>query len=194
MLGLKAETDSKWVKNCVEGNYGAILSDHAWCEQKAASNAITLIVKFPERSELVTAMSDLVREEMDHFNRVHEIILKRGYSLNQEDKDEYAGTLMKFVRKDRGKDIQLLDRLLFAAMIEARSCERFKLLSETVRDEELRIFYRELMTSEARHYTMFIKLAKKFCDGATVDSRWEEWLNYEADLISELGKEAKMHG
>ena len=194
MLGLKLATEDKWVSNCVEGNYEEILSDHAWCEQKAASNAITIIVKYPEHSELVTAMTELVREEMEHFNRVHTIIIRRGYKLGHEGKDEYVGELMNFVRKGEGRDILLLDRLLFAAMIEARSCERFKVLSEQVADKELSEFYAELMASEARHYTMFIRMAKKYTAAAIVDKRWEEWLVYEAGVVKGYGKNAKMHG
>src|SRR5690606_12640867 len=145
-----------------ESNIEEILTDHAFCEQKAASNAITLIVLHPELSDLVQEMSLLVQEEMDHFKRVHDIILERGYVLGNELKDDYVNELQKFIKKGGSKKERLVDRLLFAAMIEARSCERFKVLSEYINDKQLADFYYELMVSEAAHYTAFIKLARKY--------------------------------
>lgn len=194
MLGLKLPTDPLWVKNAVEGNISEILTDHAYCEQKAASHAISLIVMFPERTELVDTMTDLAREEMAHFKMVHQLIKDRGFSLGRERKDDYVGELMKFVRKGRDKQTLLLDRLLFAAMIEARSCERFKVLHDHISDRELAKFYYDLMASEARHYTTFLRLAKLYCDHAEVDRRWEEMLVYEADVISRYGNQERIHG
>ena len=194
MLGLKLPTDPLWVKNAVEGNVSEILTDHAYCEQKAASHAISLIVTFPERTELVDTMTDLAREEMAHFKMVHQLIKDRGFSLGRERKDDYVGELMKFVRKGRDKQMLLLDRLLFAAMIEARSCERFKVLHDHISDQELAKFYYDLMASEARHYTTFLRLAKLYCDPAEVDRRWEEMLVYEADVISRYGTQERIHG
>lgn len=194
MLGLKLPTDPLWVKNAVEGNVAEILTDHAYCEQKAASHAISLIVMFPERTELVDTMTDLAREEMAHFKMVHQLIKDRGFSLGRERKDDYVGELMKFVRKGRDKQTLLLDRLLFAAMIEARSCERFKVLHDHISDRELAKFYYDLMASEARHYTTFLRLAKLYCDPAEVDRRWEEMLVYEADVISRYGNQERIHG
>ncbi|MFD2161364.1 tRNA-(ms[2]io[6]A)-hydroxylase [Paradesertivirga mongoliensis] len=194
ILKLKLPTDPQWVKNVVESNIEEILTDHAFCEQKAASNAITLIVQNPNLSDLVQEMAELVREEMDHFKRVHDIILERGYVLGRERKDNYVNELAKFVIKGGGREAQLIDRLLFSAMIEARSCERFKVLSENINDPQLSDFYHELMISEAGHYAMFIKLAKKYAETIDVDTRWEELLNYEAQVIQNYGKSETIHG
>jgi tRNA 2-(methylsulfanyl)-N6-isopentenyladenosine37 hydroxylase len=194
MLGLKLETDPVWVKNVIGNNISEILTDHAWCEQKAATNAITLVVQYAELEDLVTTMIELAREEMSHFQMVHEIIKKRGHTLGPERKDDYVGQLSRFAKKGGGKMPGLLDKLLFAAMIEARSCERFSVLSENINDKELSEFYYDLMASEARHYTTFIKLAKKYFDADVVDARWQEWLVFEADLIRNYGKTDRIHG
>ncbi len=194
ILKLKLPTDPRWVKNVVESNIEEILTDHAFCEQKAASNAITLIVQNPELSDLVQEMAELAKEEMDHFKRVHDIILERGYTLGRERKDDYVNELLKFLKKGGSRREQLTDRLLFAAMIEARSCERFKVLSENINDSFLASFYHELMISEATHYTTFIKLAKKYADGIDVDKRWNDFLEYEAVVIQNYGKKETVHG
>ena len=194
ILKLKLPTDPKWVKNVVESNIEEILTDHAFCEQKAASNAITLIVQNPNLSDLVQEMADLVTEEIDHFKRVHQLILKRGFVLGRERKDNYVNELARFVIKGGGREAQLIDRLLFSAMIEARSCERFKTLSENINDDELSAFYHELMVSEAGHYAMFIKLAKKYAETIDVDKRWNELLDFEADVIKNYGKAETIHG
>lgn len=197
MFKLQLPTDPFWVKNVVESNIEELLTDHAFCEQKAASNAITLIVQNPELSDLVQEMALLVQEEMDHFKRVHDIILQRGYTLGRERKDDYVNELIKFLKKGGGqarKTESLVDRLLFAAMIEARSCERFKVLSENVADQELSEFYHELMISEANHYTLFIGLARKYGEGIDVDQRWKEWLDYEGQVIQNYGKKETIHG
>ena len=194
ILKLKLPTDPKWVKNVVESNIEEILTDHAFCEQKAASNAITLIVQNPNLSDLVQEMADLAREEMEHFKRVHDLILQRGFLLGRERKDNYVNELAKFVIRGGGREAQLIDRLLFSAMIEARSCERFKVLSENINDEQLADFYHELMISEAGHYAMFIKMAKKYAQTIDVDKRWDELLNYEAQVIQNYGKSETIHG
>src|SRR5690606_8418117 len=197
MFKLQLPTDPFWVKNVVESNIEELLTDHAFCEQKAASNAITLIVQNPELSDLVQEMAELVKEEMDHFKRVHDIILQRGYTLGRERKDDYVNELIKFLKKGGGqarKTESLVDRLLFAAMIEARSCERFKVLSENVADQELSEFYHELMISEANHYTLFIGLARKYGEGIDVDQRWKESLDYEGKVIKNYGKKETIHG
>lgn len=193
MLGLKLPTDPRWV-NIVESNIDEILTDHAFCEQKAASNAISLIVHYPELSELVRQMAELAQEEMDHFKRVHDIILQKGLVLGKERKDSYVNELMKFLRKGMDRNTALMDRLLLAAMIEARSCERFRVLSQNIRDKKLSAFYHELMVSEAGHYTLFIKLAKKYCPPDEVDKRWKAFLEYEAEVISRYGKSETVHG
>ena len=194
ILKLQLPTDPTWVKNVVESNIEEILTDHAFCEQKAASNAITLIVQNPNLSDLVQEMIALAQEEMDHFKRVHEIILQRGYVLGRERKDNYVGELQKFIVKGGGRTSQLVDRLLFSAMIEARSCERFKVLSENINDAALAEFYYELMVSEATHYATFIRLAKKYAVTVDIETRWTEFLAYEAHVIQNYGKSETIHG
>jgi len=193
MLGLKLPTDPRWV-NIVEKNIEEILTDHAYCEQKAASTAISIIIGFPDRSELVKEMTALVREEMGHFNMVHEKIVERGWKLGRERKDEYVIELMKFFPKGGSKTTHLVHKLLYAALIEARSCERFRLLSENIADKELADFYRNLMVSEANHYTMFLGFARTYGDREVVDQKWQDLLAYEAEIMANLGKKEKMHG
>lgn len=194
ILKLQLPTDPQWVKNVVESNIEEILTDHAFCEQKAASNGITLIVQNPNLSDLVQEMAKLVMEEMDHFKRVHDLILERGFVLGRERKDNYVNELMQFIIKGGSRHDQLIDRLLFSAMIEARSCERFKVMSEHINDKQLSEFYHELMISEATHYTMFIRLAKKHAGNIDVDKRWQEYLDYEAIVIQNYGKKEGIHG
>lgn len=193
MLGLKLPTDPRWV-NIVEKNIEEILTDHAYCEQKAASNAITIIVKFPHYPDVVDAMAELVKEEIEHFQMVHNEILKRGLKLGRERRDDYIHDLLGFIRKGGDEEQQFVERMLFGAMVEARSCERFRILSEELSDENLRRFYRELMESEARHYIMFLKFAKKYSKKIDVDQRWKEFLEYEATLMNKYGKQESMHG
>jgi len=194
MLGLKLATDPRWA-NIVEGNIDEILTDHAWCEQKAASNAISIIVNFPEHASLVTKMIEIAREELEHFNQVNDLILARGKVLGKERKDHYVNELMQFIKiPNRVREEVLVDRLLFAAMIEARSCERFRVLSENITDKNLAEFYHDLMVSEAGHYTTFIGFARELGKGIDVDKRWEEFLIYEGEVISKYGKDEKVHG
>ena len=193
MLGLKLPTDPRWA-NIVEKNIGEILTDHAYCEQKAASNAISLIVGYPEFPDMVDALLAIAKEELTHFEMVHEKIKERGFVLGKERKDDYVNELYQFMRKGLGRNVALIDRLLFAAMIEARSCERFKILSEHITDEDLKKFYRELMISEANHYTAFIGFARKYTEGTNVDERWREWLEFEAKIIANYSKKETMHG
>ncbi|MDQ3099971.1 MAG: tRNA-(ms[2]io[6]A)-hydroxylase [Bacteroidota bacterium] len=193
MLGLQLPTDPRWA-DLARSDISELLTDHAWCEQKAASNAISMIVRHPELSELVTALTRIAQEELDHFRQVVEKIHARGWELGPERKDHYVNELMQFVRKDGGREERLVDRLLFSAMIEARSCERFKLLTETVDDPELKEFYRELMISEAGHYTTFIGFARKYGGKIDVDQRWKQFLAFEAELIGKYSKSPSMHG
>jgi tRNA 2-(methylsulfanyl)-N6-isopentenyladenosine37 hydroxylase len=194
ILKLQLPTDPLWVKNVVESNIEEILTDHAFCEQKAASNAITLIVQNPNLSDLVQEMALLVQEEMDHFKRVHDIILERCYTLGRERKDNYVNELMQFLVKGGSREQQLVDRLLFSAMIEARSCERFKVMSEHINDKQLADFYHELMVSEAGHYTIFITLARKYAGTIDVEKRWKDFLAYEAKVVQNYGKKETIHG
>jgi tRNA-(ms[2]io[6]A)-hydroxylase len=193
MLGLKLATDPRWV-NIVESNIDEILTDHAWCEQKAASNALTLIVNNPNYTDMVTALLEIVKEEVAHFEQVHELIKKRGGVLGRERRDDYVNELYKFMKKDGSRQQSLVDRLLFSAMIEARSCERFRVLSENIKDVELAKFYRDLMISEAGHYTTFIGFARQHADEIDVDKRWKEWLDYEASIMGNYGKKETVHG
>ena len=193
MLGLKLCTDPRWV-NIVESNIEEILTDHAWCEQKAATNAMSLIINNPHLTDMVTALIDLAKEELDHFERVHNIIKARGKKLGLERKDHYVNELYKFMHKGGSRNSSLVDRLLFSAMIEARSCERFKVLSENIQDKELAKFYRELMISEAGHYTTFLGFARKYGDGIDIEKRWNEWIEFEASIITNYGKHETVHG
>ena len=195
VLRLKLPTDPRWV-NIVEQNIEDILTDHAWCEQKAASNAITIITINSEYSDLVTDMLALAKEEIEHFQMVNNIINKRGLTLGRERKDEYVGELAKYMKQSNtGSRVSgFVERMLFSAMIEARSCERFKVLSQNIQDEELAVFYRELMESEAGHYTTFITYARKYGTGIDVEKRWREWIEFEASIIENYGKLQTIHG
>lgn len=194
MLGLKLETDPNWV-NIVERNIAEILTDHAWCEQKAASNAISLVIGFPEKTELVDAMLSIAKEEITHFEMVHQKIKERGFKFGVERKDYYVNDLYQFMRKGYKRNIVLIDRLMFAALVEARSCERFRILSEQINDEDLRKFYKELMISEANHYTTFLGFARKYGEGVEdVNKRWQQWLEHEAKVVQNYGKSETIHG
>ena len=193
MLGLKLPTDPRWV-NIVEKNIKEILTDHAFCEQKATSTAISLIVSFPEYTELVQEMTALVKEEISHFKMVHDKIIERGWTLGRDRKDDYVIALTKFFPKGGSRTTQLVHRLLYAALIEARSCERFRLLSEELTDKELATFYRNLMVSEANHYTMFLGFARKYGNKKEVDTKWQQLLEYEAKIMANLGKTEAVHG
>lgn len=194
MLGLKLPTDPRWV-NIVEKNISEILTDHAYCEQKAANSAISLIIGYPDINELVTAMIALAQEEMSHFKMVHELMLKRGLKLGRERKDDYVRKLQTHFPKGGSRETHLVHKLLIAGLIEARSCERFRLLSEELEDVELRKFYRKLMISEAHHYTLFLKLARKYAPKeVNIERKWQSLLDFEADLMKELGSQETIHG
>lgn len=196
MLGLKMPTDPRWV-NIVEKNIEEILTDHAFCEQKAASNAISMIVQYPHYSDLVEAMTAICQEEMEHFKMVHDKLLERGFTLGFERKDPYVNDLAQYLKKTKTQSSRIgffVNQMLFAAMIEARSCERFKILSEEINDVDLREFYRSLMESEARHYTTFLGFARKYGEGIDVDKCWREFLDFEATLMNQYGQSETMHG
>lgn len=193
MLGLKMPTDPRWV-DIVEKNIEEILTDHAWCEQKAASTAISIIVRFPEFPDLVAEMTALAKEEIEHFALVTEKIAERGMTLGFERKDPYVKDLSKHIIQGGNRTQQLVEVLLMAAMIEARSCERFRVLSEEIDDEDLRKFYRGLMASEARHYTLFLRFARKYGQGIDVEKKWKDFLEYEGELMKKYGKSETIHG
>ena len=189
-------TDPRWV-NIVERNIEEILVDHAFCEQKAASNAISMIVQYPHLPDLVQAMVEISKEEMEHFGMVHDKLLERGMKMGFERKDPYVNDLYTYLRQSKtgsSRSGHFVNQMLFAAMIEARSCERFKILSEEINDEDLRDFYRSLMESEARHYTTFLHFARKYGNGIDVDARWQDFLKFEASLMDKYGKSETMHG
>jgi len=193
MLHLKLETDPRWA-TIAEDNIEEILTDHAWCEQKAATNAITIITNNSQYEDLVTELLELAKEELEHFQMVHNIIKARGYKLGRERKDSYVNELFKFMNKGGNQLQSMVDRLLFSAMIEARSCERFKLLSQRIKDPELSKFYYDLMVSEAGHYTTFITFARKYGKDIDVDKRWKELVDFEGEVIKSYGKSGSIHG
>ncbi len=185
VLGLELPTDPRWV-NIAEKNIEDILIDHAYCEQKAASSCISLIVKYPDKDELVTTLTPVVAEEWSHFERVIEELTKRGFKLGRQRKDEYVAALGKIEKKGGSREEQLVEKLLLNALIEARSCERFRLLWKHIPDEDLQKFYYELMVSEAGHYKNFLQLAKTYKSEDYVMKRWKEILELEAQIISTL--------
>lgn len=185
ILGLELPTDPRWV-NLAGISLQAILTDHAYCEQKAAISCISLIQRYSRREKLVQELAPIVTEEWGHFRLVLAELSKRGLSLGQQRKDEYVNALLQFVQKGGSEEGRLLDQLLFMAMIEARSCERFKRLSEGLEDAYLRKFYRRFMESEAGHYTLFIELAETYIDKDRVRSRWKEWLAHETVIMHQL--------
>lgn len=184
-LGLELPTDPRWV-NIAEKNIGDILIDHAYCEQKAASSCISLIILYPEKQNLVDALMPIVAEEWSHFERVIEELRKRDIPFGHARKDEYVEKLQKAMRKGGNRDQQLVERLLMNALIEARSCERFKLLWKNIPDQSLSKFYYELMVSEAGHYRNFLQLAKSFLPEEQVNQRWRELLAEEAEIVKSL--------
>lgn len=185
MLGLKLPTDPRWV-NLAEMDLGEILTDHAYCEQKAATSCISLIQGYPEYEELVRELAPIVTEEWGHFRSVLREMDKRGLKLGRQRKDEYVNKLLAFQRKGGSREDKLLEKLLICALIEARSCERFRLMSLHINDEELRDFYHRFMISEAGHYRLFIELARKYFGEERVNPRWEEYLQREAEIMEEL--------
>lgn len=185
MLGLKLPTDPRWV-NLAEKSLEDILTDHAYCEQKAAISCISLVQGFPDKERLVKELSPIVTEEWGHFRLVLRELEKRNLKLGFQRKDEYVNTLLKFQQKGGGREKSLMERLLTFALIEARSCERFRLLSLHIAEEELKEFYHSFMVSEAGHYRLFIDLANEYGDEPVVKKRWQEYLEFEAGIMKDL--------
>ena len=185
MLGLQLPTDPRWV-NLAEKDLQEILTDHAYCEQKAATYCISLIQQYPERKELVRELAPIVTEEWGHFRMVLKELDQRRLELGNQRKDEYVNALLKFQKKGGSREDRLLEKLLVCALIEARSCERFRLLSLYISDPGLKEFYHKFMVSEAGHYRLFIDLAKTYCDEGKVKQRWKEYLEYEAGIMKDL--------
>ena len=193
MLGLKFETETSWAE-IAKDDLKQILTDHAFAEQKAASNAVSIIINYSEETEMVKAMSDIAIEEMEHFRMVHNLMIKRGMVLGREQKNDYAKHLHGFFVKTKDRTDALIQRLLIAALIEARSCERFKVFSDNLEDQELSDFYKELMVSEANHYTTFLGFARQYQDRKIVDEKWQGLLDYEAEFMKKRGTKPKVHG
>ncbi len=185
MLGLKLPTDPRWVK-IAEKTLEEILTDHAYCEQKAATFCISLIQQFPEKTEMVRQLAPIVTEEWGHFRMVLQELDKRNLPLGRQRKDEYVNKLMDFRKKGGSREDQLLERLLICALIEARSCERFRLLSLHISEDDLKAFYHKFMVSEAGHYRLFIDLAKKYAGEEKAKMHWQEYLEYEKKVMEEL--------
>lgn len=185
ILGLQLPTDPRWV-DLAGISLEAILSDHAYCEQKAASNCISIIQRYGSLERLVNELAPIVTEEWGHFRQVHAEMRKRGFTLGRQRRDEYVNRLRTFEQKGGSEEDALLDRLLICALIEARSCERFKRLSEGLEDEYLRQFYRRFMESEAGHYHLFLELAEHYVDPVKVRSRWKQWLEFEVSIMHEM--------
>ncbi len=185
VLGLELPTDPRWV-NIAEVNLREILIDHAYCEQKAASSCISLIVSYPEKTELVEALTPVVAEEWSHFERVLQQLKNRGWTLGPQRKDEYVQLVGELVKKGGSREQQLVEKLLMNALIEARSCERFRLLWKEIKDKALSEFYYELMVSEAGHYKSFILLAKRYMDEESVERRWREILAGEGLIMKKI--------
>lgn len=185
MLGLKLPTDPRWV-NLAAMDLAEILTDHAYCEQKAATSCISLIQQYPDKTEMVEALAPIVTEEWGHFRMVLAELKKRELQLGKQRKDEYVNALLNFQRKGGGREEALLEKLLTCALIEARSCERFRLLSLHINDLALRDWYYKFMVAEAGHYVLFIELAKRYAPEAKVKQRWQEYLDYESDVMEKL--------
>ena len=185
ILGLQLPTDPRWV-NLAEMSLADILTDHAYCEQKAATTCISLIQRYNQKEKLVNELSPIVTEEWGHFRLVLAELQRRGLKLGGQRRDEYVNALNEFCQKGGAEEGRLLDQLLLMAMIEARSCERFKRLSEGLNDEYLKKFYRRFMESEAGHYTLFIQLAETYIDKVKVRKRWQQWLDHETEIMKNL--------
>lgn len=185
ILGLHLPTDPRWV-DLAHISLEEILTDHAYCEQKAATSCISLIQRYADKEKLVTELAPIVTEEWGHFRLVLAELQKRNLKLGKQRKDEYVNKLMNFQKKDGSDEDRFLDKLLIFALIEARSCERFKRLSEGLNDDYLSNFYRRFMESEAGHYSLFIDLAENYIEKNKVRQRWQQWLNYESDVMKEL--------
>lgn len=184
-LGLHLPTDPRWV-DLASMKLEDILTDHAYCEQKAATSCISLIQSYPEKIDMVFALAPIVTEEWGHFRLVLNELKKRGLTLGRQRKDEYVNALLSYEKKGISREERLLERLLICALIEARSCERFRLLSLHLEEDELKEFYHGFMVSEAGHYRLFLDLAYQYADAAQVKSRWQEFVNHEAEIMQSL--------
>lgn len=193
MLGLKFETETSWAE-IAKDDLQQILTDHAFAEQKASANAISITINYSEETEMVKTMLEIAIEELEHFQMVHQLMIKRGLVLGQAQRNDYALKLQQFFPKTKDRTEALIQRLLVAALIEARSCERFKVFSENLEDKELAEFYSSLMVSEANHYTQFLGFARQYQERELVDKKWNDLLAYEAEFMKNRGSIARVHG
>ncbi len=193
MLGLQFDTETSWV-DVAKNGLEQLLTDHAFAEIKASSNATSIIINYSEETKLVKDMSDIAIEEMEHFRMVHELMVEKGMVLGQATKNDYAINLQKFFPKSSNRKEALVHRLLVAALIEARSCERFKVFANNMQEERLCKFYHDLMISEANHYTLFLGYARTYMNREIVDKKWNDLLTYEAEMMRNRGTAAKVHG
>lgn len=191
MLCLKCETNPGWIKSAM-ANLNSVLIDHAHCEKKAAATGMSLLSAYPDKTEISLTMSDLVEEEIGHYRSVVKIIDEKGIKLNYDTGDLYVKELLSYINKNEPR--RLLDRLLTAGIIEARSCERLQILAENINDEILKKFYTELAASEAGHYVTFIKLAKLYFEEKEVNQRLDELTNIERNIVVSLPNHPVMHG
>ncbi len=185
VLGLELPTDPRWV-NLAEISLEDILTDHAYCEQKAALSCISLISQYHDKERLVREVAPIVTEEWGHFRQVLAELDKRNLPFGPQRKDEYANELIKFERKGGSREMRLLEKLLVCALIEARSCEWFRLLSLHIADDNLKSFYHKFMVSEAGHYKLFLELAELYAGEAPARARWKEYLEFEAALMNRI--------
>lgn len=193
MLGLQFETGTSWAE-IAKNDLQQILTDHAYAEQKASANATSIIINYSEETELVQEMALIAIEELEHFKMVHDIMVKRDMTLGRAQKNDYAIHMQGYFPKTKDRLESLIQRLLVAALIEARSCERFKVFADNMKDEELSKFYLDLMVSEANHYVTFLNFARKYQDRKIVDEKWKGLLTYEGEFMKKRGVTAKVHG
>jgi len=187
---LRFTTPDTWTE-AVLADFDHFLLDHAAAEKKASGMAISMLSHYPDRVELVTAMTDLAIEELTHYREVVKWIHSRGLFTAADEKDPYVIEFRKSLRK--GSDAYFLDRLLIASIIEARGAERFGLVAQALPDSPLKQFYQSIARSEERHYELFLNLAEKYLDKALIDQRWDELLNIEADIVRQLPIRAALH-
>lgn len=190
MLELASETDPRWLEEAVQ-DMDLILLDHAHCEKKAASTAMSTLFRYQDQPQLVAPLAALAREELDHFLQVLAVMKGRGVPFRAAVPSAYGARLHKAVRKRDPE--HLLDTLLVAALIEARSCERMKLLADALPDRALAEFYRELLAAEARHFHTYLDMARSFTERAQVMERLRELAAHEARVLREPCEALRLH-
>jgi tRNA-(ms[2]io[6]A)-hydroxylase len=190
MLNLHSASPARWLLQA-STNLDELLIDHAHCEKKAAGVAMNLLFAYVEDAELCRAMTEIVQEELSHFHLVLDLLQRRGISFRRLRPSTYGDRLHALVNKQEPQ--RAVDRLLVAALIEARSCERFAMLRDHLPDAELSTFYGSLFESEARHHSTYVRLAKSFAPEETVRRRLDELALAEAAIIAEGEEAPRMH-